>query len=113
MEQDSDELDDNDNNNIMEWEEEVPFLHDRSANAANAEDEDEDVDLLFLLLLTTSMRQELDKSIDLLHSQLKEQIRLKKRLNRLPPKKKERTSWLQFNEKITDEHFRRMFRMDS
>jgi len=112
MEQDSDELDDNDNNNIMEWEEEVPFLHDRSANAANAEDEDEDVDLLFLLLLTTSMRQELDESIDLLHSQLKEQIRLEKRLNRLPPEKKERTSWLQFNEKITDEHFRRMFRMD-
>jgi len=87
----------------------VPLFVSR---ATTEEDNEDDEDVLFLLLLIWSLKNKIDASTIALRDQLKEQIKINARLNRQSPQAKERVTWYEFNQKITDEHFRRMFRMD-
>ena len=69
--------------------------------------------MVFLALIAWALKHKLDASITSLQSQLKEQIRIDKKLNKQPRKQKERISWNEFTETITNSHrFRRMFRMN-
>jgi len=73
-------------------------------------DKDED-DAMFLLLALWSFRDKVKDSIDKLKETVEKELRAQQRKNRTPPVAKDRVSWFEFNEKITDDHFRRMFRM--
>jgi DDE superfamily endonuclease len=70
-----------------------------------ADDEDDVLPLLALLL------QECMESLDDMESQLMRHIKQQQRLNRSLPIEKRRPTWAQFSDKLTSNHFRRMFRM--
>ena len=68
-------------------------------------------ELLLLLLLLNFMSAELEEIIDSLESQLSAHIKEQRRLNRALPADKVRVRWSTFVEKISQDHFRKMFRM--
>ena len=103
-------IDNGDDDNNDKLDAAVPLFVSRAV--AEVDEDDDDIDVLFLLLLTWSLKKKIDASTTVLKDILKEQIRVDARLNRQRPQAKERVSWHDFNQRITDDHFRRMFRMD-
>jgi len=93
--------DDNDDNNL-----------DNAVSMHFTEDSgDDDDDMLFFVILLQSLSNRMDWLISRLKLKLQEHIRHEALLNRQLPKAKTRTSWAEFNQLVSDEHFRRMFRM--
>jgi len=66
---------------------------------------------MFLLLVLCSFRDKVKDSIDKLKETVEKELCAQEKKNGTPPVAKDRVSWFKFNEKITDNHFRRMFRM--
>ena len=71
------------------------------------------LELLLLSLISQLFDLELYSVIDSLESLLTHHIREQRRLNRSLPVDKKRVTWSNFVSKISDQHFRRMFRMDA
>jgi hypothetical protein len=69
-------------------------------------------DELLLLVLVLKVLEVLNEDVfDNLESALKRDIRKQARLNRSLPVEKKRTTWDVFTSRISQTHFRRMFRM--
>ena len=71
---------------------------------------EEDEDLLLLVLLNI-IQEQIDVVAENIESLLLKHIKEQRRLNRSLPENKRRPTWDAFCSKISDVHFRRMFRM--
>jgi hypothetical protein len=69
---------------------------------------DDEYEVLLLLLVMQSQMKELVSEME---SLLASHVREQRRLNRALPRDVDRVTWRAFVGKISDEHFRRMFRM--
>jgi hypothetical protein len=74
-------------------------------------EEDDQEDALLLLFVLSALQLDVDDSIIHLDSLLVRHIREQHRLNRALPMDKTRTTWSAFSDSLSDNHFRRMFRM--
>ena len=72
---------------------------------------DDDYEMVLLLLLLQFTSVQLEQVLDELESVLSAHIREQRRLNRSLPADKVRVTWLSFVDRISELHFRRMFRM--
>lgn len=72
----------------------------------------DDGDLLLLVLVLQMLVAQLDSHVSKLESMLVSHIREQRRLCRSLPVDKVRVSWSSFCDRISEQHFRRMFRME-
>jgi DDE superfamily endonuclease len=70
------------------------------------------IEIQLLLFIIQVLQCQLDDLVDGLESILLRHIREQQRLNRALPQEKQRPNWEAFSTRITDVHFRRMFRMN-